>query len=639
MAQSLNDKKEFISRVIELLAADTVLNAAEHQSIFEQLQATLGSDTKLKAEEFNSPQKRQDLQLTLRAMLEATNYPLNLRQITHTRPDGTKTTFKINNNLIFKNLSSQLTFAEFKKLFKLCRNRGVFDLSFEHHIPSVTLSAGSRHMTRKWPRDHAGMLPLINALYPHELVPGLQAWAQAYTSSREIAAFEEVITNPQSYQQNKGVSHIFRLQENGSLQRDDKWQMNQRLESHGELLNAFASLLTRSLALEKPDERLFTPEIIKAIVYFTHYFYALGISPASCGPWEEIPFPDGINWDCASMILALKKVIELMTQLQFHPKLNNKFQSCEKKLCTKLKTPSLFETLLPLSDFCQKSLEIVRRNYLKEFRDACNRVDASSAMLAASDIELSPNKDLATEIKLRLEILARFSQHLVDKYGARRYSRFAINLDGQTIKSCDSYLNLNSDIMFDNLSQKLSLDKRRKIDETEDNSGDTSEAAHFIERSKGCSEDASAQWSLPLSYAALAYGKMLWRLLEQHRLKGNLSAEEKDLYEQCRNGAEEFIKRSYGNITGIKLDGSLPCKANGQTAEIWKKPEAYQAVSTLRGSGDYAFLPGVNSHLGWDAAVCYTASEIFLSCLEYMETNNMVKNCSTGGCRYNPAQF
>ncbi len=639
MAQSLNDKKEFISRVIELLAADTVLNAAEHQSIFEQLQTILGSDIKFKAEEFNLPQKRQDLQFTLQAILEATIYPLNLRQITHIRPDGTKTTFKINNNLIFKNLSSPLTFTKFKKLFKLCRNRGVFDLSFEHHIPAVTLNAGSRHMTRKWPRDHAGMLPLINALYPQELIPGLQAWAEAYTSQREVAAFEEVITDPQSYHKNKGVSHIFRLEENGSLRRDENWQMNQRIESHSELLNAFVSLLARSLAHEKPNEKLFTPEIIKAIVYFTHYFYALGTSPASCGPWEEIPFPDGINWDCASMVLALKKVIELMTQLQFHPKLNNKFQSFEKKLCTRLKTPPLLETLLPLSNFCQKSLETIRTNYLKEFRATCNRVDASSAMLAASDIELSPDKDLTAEIKLRLKILARFSQHLVDKYGARRYSRFAINLDGRTIKSCDSYLNLNSDIMFDNLLQTLSLGKRRKIEETENNSGDTSEANHFIERSKGCSEDTSAQWSLPLSYAALAYGKMLWRLLEQHRFKGSFSAEEKDLYEQCRNGAEEFIKRSYGNITGIKLDGSLPHKANGQTADIWKKPEAYQAVSTLRGNGDYAFLPGVNSHLGWDAAICYSASEIFLSCLEYMETNNMVKSCSTGGCRYNPAQF
>ena len=72
MAQSLNDKKEFISRVIELLAADTVLNAAEHQSIFEQLQTILGSDIKFKAEEFNLSQKRQDLQFTLQAMLEAT---------------------------------------------------------------------------------------------------------------------------------------------------------------------------------------------------------------------------------------------------------------------------------------------------------------------------------------------------------------------------------------------------------------------------------------------------------------------------------------------------------------------------------------------------------------------------------------
>lgn len=624
MAQSLNDKKEFISQIIELLAAtDTKLTSAKHQQIFDKLQNIIPLSEPINPETLNHPQTRKDLLCTLQAMLEATVYPLNVHQLFHHRHNGSKVSLTINNRLIYKNLPEPLSFSQFKKLFKLCRNHGVFDLVFESHIPVVTLQAGSKHMTRKWPRDHVGMLPLINALYPEELAPGLQAWAKAYTSPREISAFEKVIANPKTYDCNQGISHIFWLEKNGNLKRDENWQMNQRLESHSELLNAFASYLTSKLQSAKPDEKSFTPEITKAIVYFTHYLFALGISPASCGPWEEIPFSKGINWDCASMVLALKKVIELITQLQFHPKQLNKFLTCEKKLCSKLNISPLLESIIPLSEFCNEAALIIRNNYKNEFRSSCNRVDACSIMLAASDFELSADKDLIKEIKLRQEILAKTTQHLVGEFGARRYSRFAITIDGKNIKSCDSYLNLNSDIMFDNCKQQLDLNKRQDLDKMEENSGDTSELDEFIKRNQGCSEDTSAQWGLPLSYAALAYSKMLRQLLEQHRFAGKLKTEEKELLKQCHNSAEEFIKRSYGNITGIKIDGSLPFKANGETSDIWKKPEAYQAVSTLRGNGDFAFLPGVNSHLGWDAAVCYSASEIFLSCLEYMETNHL----------------
>lgn len=623
MAQSLNDKKEFISRIIELLATDTKLTAAKHQQLFDKLQTIIPSSVPVSPERLNHPQTRKDLMRTLQAMLEATIYPLNVHQLIHHRHNGSKVTIIINNRLIYKNLSEPLSFTQFKKLFKLCRNHGVFDLVFENHIPVVTLQAGSQHMTRKWPRDHAGMLPLINAHYPQELAPGLLAWAKAYTSPREISSFEKVIANPETYLLNQGISHIFWLEKNGNLKRDENWQMNQRLESHSELLNAFVSYLSRQLQSAEQKETYFTPEIIKAVVYFTHYLFALGISPASCGPWEEIPFSKGINWDCASMVLALKKVVELMVLLQFHPKQLNKFLSFEKKLCTKLNISPVLKPIQPLKDLCHQAIKIIRDNYKNEFRNSCNRVDACSIMLAASDLELSRDNELTKEIKLKQEILTKATQHLVGEFGARRYSRFAITIDDKNIKSCDSYLNLNSDIMVDNHTQKLDLNKRYHLEDIEKNSGDASGIDEFIKRNQDCTEDTSAQWGLPLSYAALAYSKMLRKLLELHRITGNLKAEETDLLKQCHNSAEEFIKRSYGNITGIKIDGALPRKANGEISDIWKKPEAYQAVSTLRGNGDFAFLPGVNSHLGWDAAVCYSASEIFLSCLEYMETNHL----------------
>lgn len=638
MPQSLNNKKIFITKVIEVLASEEKLNAKEHSHLFIELDEMIGSKqyhsglliekNSKKIPDFstlNKPQIRTDLLTTLRAMLEVTVYSTQIHQISHRRISGKKVTFKVNNSLVYKHLKKDLTSAEFATLFKVCRNRGVFDLAFKHHIPAVTLSAGSSHMTRKWPRDHAGMSKLIATRYPEELWPGLHALADAYCAQDEIAAFERVMTNPEAFKDNLGITHIFWLKENGKLIRDKLWNMNQRIESHAELLSTFAEQMLLQLQEPQINIEIFTPNLIKATVYFTHYLYALKICPPSCGPWEEIPFALGINWDCASIILAFGKVQELLAQLQFHNKILNQFLQYEKHLVKKLATPTLVENPASLKDYQKASLEYIRKHHLDEFRGLCKRVDSCSTMLAASDIDLSKDNDLTANIQKRLEILENFEQNLIGEYGARRYSDFQITINEQHINSCDSYLNLNSDILLDNRYGEFYIDKKERITQL-DAQSDASEVECFIERQKGFCEDTSAQWGLPLSYAALAYGKMVKRLLDKHQNTRPLSEVELELLKTCLNGEQEFIKRTYGNITGIKIDGSLPIKANGQVAEIWKKPEAYQAISTLRNDKGFDFLPGVNSHLGWDASICYQASELFLNNLEYIEKYHILED-------------
>ena len=236
---------------------------------------------------------------------------------------------------------------------------------------------------------------------------------------------------------------------------------------------------------------------------------------------------------------------------------------------------------------------------------------------------MSSDGNIYENIKKRLETLKVFQDNLLGEFGARRYNRFQCRIDNKDIDSCDSYLNLNSDLLLDNQSGRFYFGKRERIAQIEKYGGSVSSVKDYILRQKGFSEKTSAQWGLPVSYAALAFGKMLNKLLNECRGRKHITPEESNLIKTCLNGEEEYIKRSYAGITGIKIDGSIPYKANGTLTDIWKKPEAYQAVTTLRGRADFAFLPGVNSHLGWDAAICYQASQIFLKNLELLESETL----------------
>ena len=141
----------------------------------------------------------------------------------------------------------------------------------------------------------------------------------------------------------------------------------------------------------------------------------------------------------------------------------------------------------------------------------------------------------------------------------------------------------------------------------------------FTKRSLDGFEKASAQCGLHISYAAIAFCKLSALLLQQWQKNNGLSEEENKFLEKCMNSSAEYIKRSYGNIAGCQSDGSYFIKADGQTIEPWRKPEAYQAVSKNFGCKKIVFVPGNNDHLGWDVAKCYEASKLFLENLKIYE--------------------
>ncbi len=187
-------------------------------------------------------------------------------------------------------------------------------------------------------------------------------------------------------------------------------------------------------------------------------------------------------------------------------------------------------------------------------------------------------------------------------------------VDGHEITSCDSYLNLNYYILCDNKGRLCS--RKENFDGAGKN--DDNDVTNFVARGKNMAEKTSAQWGLPLSYAAIAYGRLTAKLLDKRDAEGKLSEQEKQLLDECFNKNQEYIKRTYANISGCFDDGKKFLKADGNTIEPFHKPEAYQAVTSELNTKKFCFIPGVNDHLGWDAAKCYEASKLFLQNLQRM---------------------
>lgn len=123
---------------------------------------------------------------------------------------------------------------------------------------------------------------------------------------------------------------------------------------------------------------------------------------------------------------------------------------------------------------------------------------------------------------------------------------------------------------------------------------------------------------MPLSYAAIAYGRLTAKLLDKRDAEGKLSEQEKQLLDECFNKNQEYIKRTYANISGCLDDGKKFLKAAGNIIEPFHKPEAYQAVTSELNTKKFCFIPGINDYLGWDAAKCYEASKLFLQNLQRM---------------------
>ncbi len=607
-------------------------------------------------EYLNNPERLSKLVKALRAMIDATDYYKHIKFVRHTRVNGNTYKIAVNNSEVYEHLKEPLNSKNFNKLFRKAEEKGVFSLKFDDGVPSVSDAAGSAQMTRKWTSDHIGMLPLIEVKYQDQLLPGLITWAKTYSSPEEIESFERVIKNPEAYKKNKGVAYVFwHNPKTGTLSRDTGnakhpgWENNQRLEAFGDLLGAFSDKIKNGIEGTDPlgfqKVKAIPGEVIQTIVHMTHYLKAIGPNAQTGGFCEELTFPKGSNCDTKSATQAFKKVKSLVNFIHSPKNISNpeiiklrkSFIDAEKSLMTKTLLPeskALFNSdTKNLDAYIKEGEDMIRKNHLDEFRGTPKRDDAASVIVTNSDINLSPTGDFVEDIEKHLSILEKFENTLLGEFGARRYNQFKIEINGVKINSCDSYINKSYDLAIHPETDGIHLPKGEFYNKNFGGS-DTSEPSKFAARGKFAKEETSAQWALPTSYAAIGYGKQVKKLIEKHKKTGVLSKKELKLLNRAFNGETEHIKRTYGNIAGLKMDGTLHTKANGEYALAWRKPEAYQAVPTLvpenikSPNNKYSFVPGVNSHLGWDAAKTFEASLLYIENLKYLEKKKLIKKYS-----------
>lgn len=607
-------------------------------------------------EYLNHPENLSKLVKALKAMIDATDYYKHIKFIRHIRPDKSTHKIAVNNIKIYEYLKEPLNVGNFNKLFKKAEEKGVFSLKFDNGVPSVSDAAGSAQMTRKWTSDHIGMLPLIELKYQEQLLPGLITWAKTYSSPQETKAFEKVIKNPAAYKKNEGIAYVFwHNTKTGELVRDignaehTGWENNQRLEAFGDLLGAFSEKIKNGLEGIDPlgfkKVKDIPDEVVQTIVHMSHYLKAIGPNAQTGGFCEELTFPKGSNCDTKSATQSFKRVRSLVNfihgpQNTSNPEiieLRKKFIDSEKSLMKKAQLPESKALFNPdtknLDDYIKEGEDMIRNNYLDEFRESPKRDDAASVIITTSDINLSPTGDFVEDIEKHLSILEKFENTLLGEFGARRYNRFEVEMKGISINSCDSYINKSYDLAIHPETEGIHLPKGEFYDKNFGGS-DASEPYKFAARGKHAKEETSAQWALPTSYASIGYGKQVKKLIEKHKKTGTLSKKELKLLNRAFNGETEHIKRTYGNITGTKPDGKPHTKANGEFALVWRKPEAYQTVPTLvpesikSPNKKYSFVPGVNSHLGWDAAKTFEASLLYVENLKYLEKEKLLKKYS-----------
>lgn len=100
----------------------------------------------------------QSKSATLQTIAFAQDYYKHITLIEHVDLIGQKKSFFANNAIVASYIKKNLTLESFSEIFAICQKNGTFDLHFNNSIPFVTFNTAAAHMTRKWPRDHMGMM-------------------------------------------------------------------------------------------------------------------------------------------------------------------------------------------------------------------------------------------------------------------------------------------------------------------------------------------------------------------------------------------------------------------------------------------------------------------------------------------------
>jgi hypothetical protein len=583
---------------------------------------------------------------SLRAILAAASYDAKHLKLGDTN-------LVAHNNEIAERLKASYSLEQFQALFDFCWQHGVFSIKIDERTGLVQTSAVEENWemsARQWVTDTVRCGDIERVVQPDAWHRALITLADFYGQSEELDAIEAAVKDPNYYRVGgltNGVAHIFMP---SSLKRDESWFNNKRLESHALALSAFCRAILpeqdadalkvfdnihsgtggeavtggQAVAsghkgllplLTDPTLRL---KVINAISNLAAYLKAINTNPdsgafdfaaPSAGPWEEVPFPDGLTWDTVATLEAFANLRELI----FADKCSNNEQiDIIRSEIIATKYGAWLQGAGELDRFLAFGYDKVRMRLLtgsQPIEHPFRPFDSSSAFVATSSIKLGMTalEDAANHCR----VLDSLERHLVRDNGMIRYAPFKLPAENGTGELVfDSYL---ADNYWLAPPLRAALTGQLQVASQEFGSEDCSTPEAYLARVKLARPDKEAQWCW-VSVMAEGYARQVVKLYKATQ-GGSLTVDEKSLADHALNKASEFINRSYARVTGQSQSDSISYKSNGKQCPAFAVPEAYEHVGSI-GDKDTKLLPGVNTPLAWGIASLFSASQWFAYALQ-----------------------
>lgn len=518
----------------------------------------------------------------------------------------------VHNQKIAKLLKEDYELSEFQKLHETAEVNGAFTVSIDKETGLVRTSDAPENWgmsARQWVTDTVRCGEIEREQDPKSFQKALIMLARFYCQPTEMDAFEASIQDPEYFRKGdatQGVAHIF-LPE--TLNRDEKWFNNKRLESTGLALKALCDLMKVPYDTQVGDEDMLY--VVQAIAYLSTYLKSINTDPKtgkfdfdapSAGPWEEMPFAGGLTWDIEAMRAGFESLLDLLY--------NPAYDKTQAEIRTRLKS---FKHSKWLEDrkVLEDLIRAARTKIIARLTEGEHPVehprrpfDSSLAFISASSISLAD--DLEEDVQKHFDLLEFVERTLVREHGIIRYAPFEVKTESnETMMVPDSYLGANYWI-FENLKRVLAGQKQEKPSERHFGSTDCSSEDELAKRAEFSRDKQEAQWFM-VSVISEGYSNQVSRLLAA----GELTDKRRDLIKHGHKKATEFINRSFARITSASPEQGLNLKANGKPCPAFKVPEAYEFVSRTDDFGTTVALPGAHTPLAWAASSLFCASRRF----------------------------
>lgn len=545
----------------------------------------------------------------------------------------------VQNSEIHQLLQNEYDSHSFARLFEFARENKVFAVRINEANGLVRTAEAEENWEmsgRQWVTDTVRCGDIERDVNPLAWRKAMLTLCKFYIQPEELDAIKKSVANPEYYRSGgllDGVAHIFIPE---TLKRDLSWFNNKRLESHALALFGICETVIAGdgktkYGFSKEELRENKNLIATTVANLAAYLKAINtnngaidFSAPSAGPWEEIPFPEGLTWDTEAARAAFAA---LKTMLALENELRNELAELVYKEQNWLRNKN--GELDQVIAAAQKKVEerLLGENGPQE--NPNRPFDCSLAFISTSTIELDTNT--VEDVKRHYSLLAAIEEKLVRQFGIIRYAPFALEVQRHdksttTEQVFDSYLADNY-WLVPALRAHLSGQKSNLKDY---GSSDCSTSEEYFERVKQARPETEAQWCF-VSVIAEGYARQVAKLLNlqngDFEAEPEAEAEIEQLITHGQSKAAEFLNRSFARITPAQSTGSSDyCKANGKPCPPFAIPEAYEMVSSIpdnrtetKTTGRQAALPGANTPLAWGQASLYNASKIFLANLQLLE--------------------